>query len=128
MKKHIPYDQDMTGIAQTLRKTATPEEGKLWQLYLKKYPIQFRRQKPLGRYVLDFYCGQAKLAVELDGSQHFSPEGMAADQNRTAYLESVGIQVIRFTNEDVNKHLYDVCHAIDAAVKARINTASNAGN
>lgn len=122
MKQFIPYDRDITGIAQTLRKNATPEEGKLWQLYLRRYPIQFRRQKPMGRYVLDFYCGKAKLAIELDGGQHFSEEGLAADQNRTAYLESLGIQVLRFTNDDVNKRLNDVCRAIDAAVKARLST------
>ena len=121
MRKFIPYDSDMTGIAQILRKTATPEEGKLWQLFLRKYPVQFRRQKPIGRYVLDFYCGQAKLAIELDGSQHFTEEGLASDQNRTAYLESMGIQVLRFTNEDINQRLYDVCQAIDAAVKARLS-------
>ena len=122
MKKHIPYDRDMTNIAQTLCSNATPEEGKLWQLYPRKYPVQFRRQKPLGRYVLDFYCGKAKLAVELDGAQHFSEEGRASDQNRTAYLEECGIQVLRFTNDDVNKRLNDVCRAIDATVKARIST------
>ena len=121
MRKFIPYDQDMTNIAQMLRNNATPEEGKLWQLFLRKYPVQFRRQKPIGRYVLDFYCGQAKLAIELDGSQHFTEEGLASDQNRTAYLESMGIQVLRFTNEDINQRLYDVCQAIDAAVKARLS-------
>ena len=121
MKKYIPYDQDMTAIAQTLRRNATPEEGKLWQLYLRKYPVQFRRQKPMGRYVLDFYCGKARLAVELDGAQHFTAEGLAADQNRTSYLEQLGIQVLRFTNNDVNNRLNDVCRAIDAAVKARIS-------
>ena len=120
----FPYDKDMTGIAQTLRKSATPEEGKLWQLYLRKYPVQFRRQKPLGRYVLDFYCAQAKLAIELDGAQHFTEEGLKADQNRTAYLKSLGVMVIRFTNDDVNKRLPDVCRAIDAAVKARLSVLS----
>lgn len=123
MKKYIPYDQDMTAIAQKLRNQATPEEGKLWQLYLRKYPVQFRRQKPMGRYVLDFYCSKAKLAVELDGSQHFTEEGLASDQNRTAYLESLGIQVLRFTNDDINRRLHDVCRAIDAAVKTRLDAS-----
>ena len=127
MKKFIPYDQDMTDIAQVLRNNATPAEGKLWHLYLRKYPVQFRRQKPMGRYVLDFYCGKAKLAVEIDGAQHFTEEGKASDENRTAYLESLGIQVLRFTNDDVNHKIYDVCKAIDAAVKARLDVSHSTG-
>ena len=125
MKTYIPYDKDITNIAQTLRKNATPEEGKLWQLFLRRYPVQFRRQKPMGRYVLDFYCGKAKLAVELDGSQHFTAQGLASDTNRTAYLEGLGIKVLRFTNEDVNKRIYDVCHTIDRAVKERLANLSD---
>ena len=111
-----PYDSDMTKVAQLLRNSSTPEENKLWYQYLRGYPLQFKRQKPFGRYVLDFYCSKVKLGVELDGSQHFSAEGMERDENRTAYLNSLGIQVLRFTNHEVNTQFEAVCRAIDAAV------------
>ena len=84
----FPYDKDMTKIAQELRKNLTPEEKRLWYQYLRVYPERFRRQKPFGRYVVDFYCAQAKLAVELDGAPHFTPEGHEKDENRTAYLSA----------------------------------------
>ena len=117
------YDSDMTKIAQQLRRNATPEESKLWYQYLRSYPVQFKLQKPIGRYVLDFYCTQAKLAIELDGAQHFMPEGMERDENRTAYLNSLGIAVLRFTNREVNSQFEDVCHSIDAAVHSRMMKA-----
>lgn len=117
------YDSDMTKIAQQLRRNATPEESKLWYQYLRSYPVQFKLQKPIGRYVLDFYCTQAKLAIELDGAQHFMPEGMERDENRTAYLNSLGIAVLRFTNREVNSQFEDVCHSIDAAVHSRMMEA-----
>lgn len=61
--------------AQHLRKNATKEENKLWYQFLRTYPVQFRRQVVFGPYILDFYCAAAKLAVELDGSQHFEETG-----------------------------------------------------
>lgn len=113
------YDSDMTQVAQMLRRRTTPEENKLWYQFLRKYPVQFKRQKPIGRFVLDFYCTKAKLAVEFDGAQHFMPEGQESDANRTGYLNSLGIEVIRFTNNEVNGQFEAVCRAIDAAVCSR---------
>ena len=112
----IPYEKDMTQIAQTLRKNMTPEEKKLWYQYLRDYPARFKRQKPFGRYVLDFYCASAKLSIELDGAQHFTEEGRERDENRTSYLNSIGIRELRFTNADVQRKFADVCKMIDAAV------------
>ena len=117
----FPYDKDMTGIAQLLRHQATPEEKQLWYHFLKDYPVQFRRQKPFGRYVLDFYCAKACLGIELDGSQHFSPEGLTYDENRTVYLNEQGIQILRFTNHEINTQFQAVCQTIDLTVKDRIN-------
>ena len=57
--------------AQELRKNATKEENHLWYDFLRTYPVQFLRQKPFGPYIVDFYCHKAKLAIELDGSQHY---------------------------------------------------------
>ena len=65
----------------------TKEERRLWFDYLRTYPVRFSRQKVLGRYIADFYCAQAGLVLELDGSQHYEPEEQEKDAQRTAYLE-----------------------------------------
>ena len=106
--------------AQTLRKNATKEENKLWYQFLRTYPVQWNRQKVIGGYIVDFYCKKANLVIELDGSQHFQSDSMQYDQARTEYLGGAGIQVIRFTNTDVNQQFASVCKAIELAVKERL--------
>ena len=69
---------------------------------------------------MDFYCAAAKVAIELDGSQHFTTEGAAYDQERTAYLQSLGIYVLRFSNTDVLQNLQGVCQMIDMTVAKRM--------
>ena len=116
----MQHNKKLTTHAQQLRKNMTKEERRLWYEYLHDYPYRFRRQVTIGRYILDFYCAAAKLAVELDGSQHYMPEGQEYDFARTAYLREQGIEVIRFSNTDVIQNLYGVCQAIDLAVADRI--------
>ena len=98
----------------------TKEERKLWYEYLSNYRFRFRRQVTCGKYILDFYCSAARLAVELDGSQHYMPEGQQYDLERTRFLNSQGIMVLRFSNTDVLQNLYGVCQAIDQAVSERM--------
>ena len=89
-----------------LRRDLTPAEATLWSL-LKNSSLdgrKFRRQHSVGRYILDFYCPAEKLAVELDGEDHFMPWGITYDNERKRYLNRVGINVIRFENKDVFKH------------------------
>ena len=95
----------------------TKEEAHLWYQFLCRYPLRFRRQYVIGNYITDFYCHKAKLVVELDGSQHYSPEEMEYDRKRTAYLESQGLKVMRFSNLDVMRQFRRVCEAVDMAVK-----------
>ena len=97
----------------------TKEERRLWYEYLNKYPLRFRRQVTVGNYILDFYCATAKIAIELDGSQHYSEDGRARDAVRTAYLESLGIQVLRYSNSDVLRKFDGVCLDIDREVRRR---------
>ena len=108
-----------TPLAQKLRKDQTKEEAKLWYQFLRKYPLQFRRQVPIDKYIVDFYCAKAQLVVELDGSQHYEEEGVEKDQARTAVLEQAGLQVLRFSNADVSYRFREVCTAIDIAVKEK---------
>ncbi len=122
------YNHNNTITARMLRKNMTPEEKHLWYDYLKTYPVRFQRQKPIMRFIADFYCAKAKLVVELDGSQHYEEENMAKDAERTEYLNCMDIEVIRFSNRDVNTNFEGLCEAIDNAVKERVavlHTASS---
>ena len=91
----MPYQSKNIPLARKLRKEMTPWERKLWYCFLTKYPIRFQRQKAIGNYIIDFYCASAKLAIELDGSGHYTPESMKKDDERTTMLQSHGIEVIR---------------------------------
>ena len=106
--------------SQELRKQMTKEERHLWYDFLKTYPVQFKRQYSIGPYFVDFYCYQAKLIVELDGSQHCEPNAIEYDRKRTAYLKKQGFLVLRFSNIDVIKQFCAVCETVDIAVKNRM--------
>ena len=99
-------DKTLLRNAQRLRREMTREERHLWYDFLKTYPVQFKRQQIVGKYIADFYCFQAKLIVELDGSQHCEPEKMAYDRERTAYLEEKGFLVLRYSNLDVIRNFF----------------------
>ena len=95
----------------------TKEERHLWYDYLRNYPAKIYKQKIIGNYILDFYCHQAKLAIELDGSQHYEEAGQEYDRKRTEFLEAEGITVFRVSNRDVNENFRGVCEAIDMLIK-----------
>ena len=109
----------LTPFAQQLRKNQTKEEARLWYQFLRGHGLRFRRQFPIGPYIVDFYCAKAKLVIELDGSQHYEPEIMQRDADRTDYLEKQGLCVLRFTNLEINARFRQVCEVIDMTVKAR---------
>ena len=117
--KKLPRNKSLKNLSSDLRNNATPEENKLWYEFLRTYPIRFNRQRIVGNFILDFYCAKARLAVELDGSQHYENSGISHDEQRTKYLVSLGITVLRFSNTEVNKSFYEVCTVIDMTVKDR---------
>ncbi len=110
----------LLNYARKNRGSLTPQKSHLWYDFLRKYPLRFRRQHVVDKYILDFYCVPAKLAIELDGSQHYEPEALHYDSQRSEYLESLGIQVLRFTNTEINRSFPLVCEAIDLAVRERM--------
>ena len=112
-------NQKLTKKARALRKNATREESLLWNNFLRRYQPKFHRQYVIGNYIIDFYCHAAKLAVELDGSQHYNPEDKEYDKKRTDFLEGLGLKVIRFSNLDVTRRFQDVCEDIYRNVEAR---------
>lgn len=112
-KSLVPYSRE-------LRKNMTKEERHLWYDYLRTYPVRFLRQKIIGKYIVDFYCAKAKLAIELDGTQHFEDKGIEYDAERTAYLNQYEIDVIRIANNEVNENFDGVCEYIDNIIKTRL--------
>ena len=87
----------------------TEEERKLWYLFLKNLTVTIKRQQIVGNYILDFYCAAAKIGIELDGSQHYENENRNRDKQRDEYLNSCGIEVLRYSNYDVKYYFDAVC-------------------
>ena len=106
------YNSKLTPNAKKLRNNMTKEERHLWYDCLKLLPITVHRQKTLGNYIVDFYIAAAQLVIELDGSQHYEDAGKAKDQQRDAYLESIGCTVLRYSNADINHRFLSVCEDI----------------
>ena len=106
------HNSSLTPFAKELRRNMTKEERHLWYDFLRSYPIKFTRQKVLGKFIVDFYCAQVKLAVELDGSQHYSPEDQKKDSQRTEFLKNYDITVIRIPNNEVMTNFLGVCEYI----------------
>ena len=109
--------KNMTQLARNNRNNATLEERRLWNQLLRNYPLRFHRQKVIGPYIADFYCHEAKLVIELDGSQHYQNENIAKDELRTHYLNSQGIRVLRFTNHEVYRYFGAVCETINQVIE-----------
>ena len=113
------YNKKLKKPSQELRKKMTPQEKHLWYDFLKNYPIQFYRQRPIYRFIADFYCSKAKLVIEIDGSQHFSEEGLEYDALRSEIINKFGVEVIRFSNYDIDNNFESVCKTIDKTVSER---------
>lgn len=104
--------------AEELRNNMTPSEEVLWNfLRSKEWNYKFRRQHPLFMYVADFYCHRLKLVIEIDGSIHQLEEVKRNDTIRQYHLESLGIKVMRFTNDDVMHNLQSVINQIKQVIQ-----------
>ncbi len=112
------HNSELTKCSQNLRNNMTKEERKLWYEFLKKLTPQFYRQKPIGKYIVDFYCPAARLVIELDGSQHYEAIGEANDEIRDSYLHSIGLTVFRFSNYEIHKNFQSVCDYIFNYIQA----------
>ena len=105
-------NKKLTENAKSLRKNMTKEERHLWYDFLKVLPITVNRQKVIGKYIVDFYIASSKVVIELDGSQHYEQSGIESDAQRDEFLNSLGIQVLRYSNADVNQRFESVCQDI----------------
>ena len=116
----IPKDNNQLENARRLRREMTPHERKLWYLFLRNYPVKIYKQRIIGRFIVDFYCAPAKLVIEVDGSQHYQPQGMAYDSERSSFLTSLGLEVLRFSNRDIDRNFHGVCGQIDFSIQSRL--------
>ena len=109
-----PYNKNLKQPSRELRKNMTDAECLLWSRVRRKQikGLQFYRQKPLGSYIVDFYCPAANLVVEVDGGQHYTEEGKAKDKRRDDDLAGLGLKVLRFSNSDVLKEIDAVLQVI----------------
>ena len=106
--------------AKELRKNMTPQERKLWYMFLRKYPIKFYKQRIIDSFIVDFYCARAKLVIEIDGSQHFTQQGIAYDKERSQMLLRYNLKVLRFSNREVDSNFNYVCDTINRTIEERI--------
>lgn len=121
LSAHIPYNKYLVSKVKDLRNHPTPAEKQFWNI-LRKMPFyrtaRFNRQKPLGEYIVDFYCHEYRLVIEIDGDSHAQDGAKIKDKKRTEFMESKGLQVIRFTNQEV-------LHRIDGVIQTLENLLDN---
>ncbi len=115
------HNKKIVPTAKMLRKNMTKEEKHLWYDFLRPYPIRFSRQKVLDKYIVDFYCAEAKLVIELDGSGHYTEDGKIYDEKRTLFLEDYGLTVIKIPNTKIHDNFQDVCEYIDSIVQQSLS-------
>lgn len=118
---NLPYNHNKTEFAKQLRRDLTPQERHLWYDFLQTYPVKIYKQRVIESFIVDFYCASAKLVIEIDGSQHYSDEGMAYDEWRSEKLRQYGLEILRFSNADINQRFRAVCETIDHHIKERLS-------
>ena len=122
MKENNKYNKRLKPVAYKLRSSMTKAEACLWKYGLKgkKLGVIFKRQRPVGRYIVDFVCLELKIIIEVDGESHNHPEIYDNDIIRQKYLENLGFMVVRFTDEEVLKSINGVMIILEDMVKNRL--------
>ncbi len=114
----IPYDPILRERARHLRKNATPGEISLWQkIRNKALGVQFHRQVPIDHFIVDFFCHELGLVIEIDGHSHEFPEQYHYDLRREARLRSYGLSIIRFSEREVRQNIEDVIDTLLAVIE-----------
>ncbi len=123
----LPFNKNLKEKARKLRRNMTQAEKQIWYQLLAKdrlFGLRFLRQKPIDQYIADFYCHKLKLVIEVDGESHLSADAMEYDAQRTKVLNAYGIEVVRYTNEEILNRLEDVEIDLKKRVQERIFTVS----
>ena len=108
----LPYNKKLVSNARELRKNMTPEEKHLWYDFLKRLPMNVRRQHNIENYIVDFYIAEKKIVIEIDGRQHLLPEHKEDDEQRDTALASWGISVLRYSNNEIRNSFNEVASDI----------------
>ncbi|MFN8674253.1 MAG: endonuclease domain-containing protein [Candidatus Sericytochromatia bacterium] len=110
----LEYNKKLKQASRNLRTNMTEAEKKLWTKIRKKQinGFLFLRQKIIGNYIADFYCHELKVVIEVDGSQHYTEEGMGKDKIREDYMKGLGIRTLRFSNSEVLNNIEGVVDKI----------------
>ena len=118
----LPHNTELKQVSQKLRREMTDAERRLWSRLRGKQllGVQFYRQKPIGNYIVDFYCPTAGVVVEVDGGQHFEPDNIRKDTKRTADLHALKLTVLRFDNRQVLTQLEDVVAEVYRVIAEKI--------
>ncbi len=115
----VKKNNKLLPTAKALRHNMTPQERKLWYMFLREYPVKIYKQRIIDSFIVDFYCASAKLVIEIDGSQHYSEQGLKYDEERSKVIEGYGLKVIRFTNREVDTEFKNVCETIHNEIQNR---------
>lgn len=115
----IKKNHKLLDTAKLLRKNMTRQEKHLWYDFLRYYPVKIYKQRIIDNLIVDFYCAQAKIVIEIDGAHHFTPEGKNYDRLRTEALNRYELKVLRFSNHDVDTRFEAVCNIIDKEIMER---------
>ena len=121
----VKKNDNMLPTAKMLRKNMTVHERKLWYMFLRNYPVKIYKQRIIESFIVDFYCASARLVIEIDGSQHFTAQGIEYDKERSTIIEAYGLKVLRFTNYEVDTAFRSVCETIDEEIRLRIEELSS---
>ena len=113
---YLPYNKNLVSRAKELRKNMTVAEQKIWKNYLKSFPYRVYRQRPIENFIVDFYCPQLKLVIEIDGETHYTESAQEYDRERTRVLQGYGLKVIRFKNDDVLSNFTGVVNFIEGLI------------
>lgn len=118
----LQYNKNLTPYAKKLRKNLTPEEVKVWAHVRKRQilDVKFLRQRPILNYIVDFFAPDIKLAIEIDGSQHYFTHDQHQDTKRDAALNELGITVLRYSNADINMRFNSVMKDLYQNIHSRL--------
>ena len=120
MKGVKTYTKALIPRARKMRFEMTKAEARLWFEVLKDFEPRVRRQRPIGGFIADFYCAACKVVIEVDGDSHFTQGGLEYDAQRTAFLEGLGLKVLRFSNADVLDNLRGVMARIAEVLQSKV--------
>jgi len=113
---YLPYNKKLVSRAKELRKNMTVAEQKLWKNYLKTFPYRVYRQRPIENFIVDFYCPKLKLVIEIYGESHYPENTQAYDNERTQILQTYGLKVIRFNNDEVLSNFTGVVDVLEGMI------------